>query len=57
MRVRPVPRWVGALLCLSAIAFPASRIPRIDVVAHAADVLLLVPLVYVGLGFLRPARE
>ncbi|MFN8095444.1 MAG: hypothetical protein U0599_25055 [Vicinamibacteria bacterium] len=56
-RTRSVPAWVGALLCLAAIAFPASRIPRIDVVAHAADVLLLVPLVYVGLGFLRPARE
>jgi hypothetical protein len=40
-------------LGMGAIAFPLSRIPRIDLVAHAADVLVLVPLASIGLGFLK----
>jgi hypothetical protein len=46
----------GLLLCIAAIAFPVSRIPRIDLLAHLADVLLLVPLAYTGLGLLKSAR-
>ncbi len=53
IRTRSMPRWAGILICLAAIAFPVSRIPRIDLVAHAADVLLLVPLAYTGFGFLQ----
>ena len=57
MRTRSVAPWVGALLCLAGIAFPASRIPRIDLVAHAADLLMLVPLAHVGMSYLRSARD
>jgi hypothetical protein len=37
-----VPPWTAALLCAGAVAFPISRIPRIDAVAHLADALLVV---------------
>ena len=43
-----VPRWVGLLLGVSAIIYPASRIPRVELFVHLADVLLLIPMVYVG---------
>jgi hypothetical protein len=56
IRTSAIPRWAGVLICLAAIAFPVSRIPRIDVVAHAADALMLAPLAFLGLGFLR-SRE
>lgn len=57
IRTKSVPGWSGILICVAAIAFPISRIPRIDLVAHAADILMLVPLVYIGLGFLRSRVE
>jgi hypothetical protein len=53
IRTKTVPQWIGLLMCLAAIAFPVSRIPRIALVAHAADGLMLVPLAYIGWGFLR----
>lgn len=53
IRTKSIPLWAGILICLAAIAFPVSRIPRIDLVAHAADGLMLVPLTYIGLGFLK----
>jgi len=42
IRARQVPLWVGILLCLGAIGFPASRIGRIQALAHIDDVVLLV---------------
>jgi hypothetical protein len=53
IRTRSIPLWAGLLLCIAAIAFPVSRIPRIQLLAHLADVLLLVPLAYTGLGLLK----
>ena len=53
IRTKSIPLWAGLLICLAAIAFPVSRIPRIDLAAHAADVLMLVPLAYTGWGFLK----
>jgi hypothetical protein len=53
IRTRSIPLWAGTLICLAAIAFPVSRIPRIRLVAHAADVLMLVPLAYMGLRLLK----
>jgi hypothetical protein len=41
-RNRAVPPLLALLLCLGAIAFPLSRIPRIELLAHLADVLLLI---------------
>jgi hypothetical protein len=53
IRTRSLPLWAGVLICLAAIAFPVSRIPRIALVAHAADLLMLVPLAHTGLGVLK----
>lgn len=39
---RLVPLWTAGLLALGAIAFPLSRIPRIDLVAYLADGLIVV---------------
>lgn len=55
MIVRRVqPAWIGALIVLGAIAFPASRISRIEWVAHIADSILLIPLVGV---YINSSRE
>jgi hypothetical protein len=51
---KAVPIWVGALLILGGIAFPLSRIPRIEIIAHATDVLLAIPLFFVGYQYLKP---
>ena len=39
------PWWIGLLISSGAIAFPVSRIIRIQNIAHFADVLLLIPVV------------
>ena len=52
IRTKTVHLWIGLLFCLGAIAFPLSRIPGIQLVAHIADVLLLIPSVYIGVHFL-----
>jgi len=39
---------VAGLICLGAVAFPLSRIPRIVLLAHLADLLLVIPLVWTG---------
>lgn len=53
IRTKTVHLWIGLLFCLGAIAFPLSRIPRIELVAHIADVLLLIPSVYTGINFMN----
>ncbi|MEV4756905.1 hypothetical protein AB0J86_17580 [Micromonospora sp. NPDC049559] len=55
-RLRAAPAWVGLLIALGALAFPLSRITRDANIAHVADVLLLVPFVYLGLRSLRRSR-
>ncbi|MEV5706808.1 hypothetical protein [Actinoallomurus sp. NPDC052274] len=47
-RIRAVPRPIGVLLFVSAIAFPISRVPREIAIAHLADFALLVPFAYLG---------
>jgi hypothetical protein len=47
-RIRVVPVPVGVLICLGAAAFPMSRIPREALIAHLADLLLLLPFLYLG---------
>jgi hypothetical protein len=48
IRRKKVDLWLGILLCLGAIAFPLSRIPRIENIAHAVDIVLAIPLVIIG---------
>jgi hypothetical protein len=46
MMVRKVqPGWISLLIITGAVAFPASRISRIEWIAHTADVILLIPLI------------
>lgn len=56
-RTHLVPLWTAALLCAGAVVFPASRIPRIDLVAYLADALLVVAFAAIaGSGLARSAR-
>ncbi|HMR43705.1 MAG TPA: hypothetical protein PKC40_07725 [Saprospiraceae bacterium] len=41
IRAKRVQPWIGILLMLAAIGFPLSRVPRIDMIAHLDNVLLL----------------
>jgi hypothetical protein len=41
------------LFCLGAIAFPISRVPRIELIAHLADLLLLAGAAGIGWLFLQ----
>ncbi len=52
-RTKAVPAWIAILLCVGAVAFPASRIPRAVWIAHLADLALLVPCAAVGVMILR----
>lgn len=52
LRTGAVPTWAAALLIVGALAFPVGHIGSIQVVQHAADTLLLVPLAWIGLRFL-----
>ncbi|GAB4060759.1 response regulator transcription factor [Catellatospora paridis] len=54
IRSRQLPVVVGLLMCAGAILFPASRIPRIEWIAHIVDLLLLVPFAIAALHR-RPA--
>jgi hypothetical protein len=53
MLKRSVPVWISVLLCVAAIAFPMSRIPRIEWVAHIADLAILIPSVAIAREILR----
>ena len=57
LRTRTVVPIAGLLLCVGAIAFPVSRISRVEWIAHIADALLLVPCIILGLGMLREKEK
>jgi len=52
IRTGVMPRWVGALLCVAAIIFPLGRIPDIQALFHLSDLLLFIPLAWIGLRYL-----
>ena len=52
-----IPLWAGILMGLGALAFPLSRIPRIETIAHMADLLLALPVWYVGWQYLQLAAQ
>jgi hypothetical protein len=47
-RAKEIPLWCGTLLGLGGIVFPVSRIPHIRWVASGADLLILVPLLWLA---------
>jgi hypothetical protein len=48
-----IPVWQALLFSFAGIAFPVSRITRIVWVAHIADVLFLIPCLFIAMKFLR----
>jgi hypothetical protein len=41
--------WAGLLLAIGAVAFPISRIARIEWMAHLVDASVAIPLMWLGL--------
>ena len=52
LKIKAVDFWIASLIILGGIAFPLSRISRIEWVAHIADLLLLVPFSMLGMKIL-----
>ncbi|HEY8601677.1 MAG TPA: hypothetical protein VIL85_24840 [Thermomicrobiales bacterium] len=55
IRTGVTPKWVGGLLCVAAIIFPLGRIPDIQALFHLSDLLLFIPLAWIGLRCLASA--
>lgn len=56
-RTRVAAPWAGTMLALGGALFPVARIPRLAIAAHAVDLLLLVPMWYIGWQVLRGERH
>ncbi len=54
-RIGVVPRWVPVLLGCGALLFPFGHIGNIQLVTHLANLLLIVPMVWLGLRALTNA--
>src|SRR4051794_22814848 len=50
-----VPAWLPALLGIGAVIFPVGHIGSLQVVSHAAETLILIPLIWIGLRSLTGA--
>jgi hypothetical protein len=57
LRLRAAPAAIGVLVVLGGLAFPLSRITREASIAHAADLLLLLPFLYLGIRSLCQASR
>ncbi|RFU39096.1 hypothetical protein DZF91_24205 [Actinomadura logoneensis] len=55
-RIRYVPPPTGILMVVGALFFPLSRIPREVVVAHLADLVLILPFAHIGVLMLTARR-
>lgn len=52
LRKKFIPAWVGICIMIGALAFPVSRILRINWIAHLTDLLLAVPFVFMGIKYI-----
>lgn len=52
-RTGTAPWWAAAMLSAGGALFPVARIPRIELVAHAVDLLMVVPTVYFAMNVLQ----
>jgi hypothetical protein len=57
VRKNALGAWLGVLLGLGAIAFPISRIPRIEMIAHLADLLIATPMILLGYQIIKTKDE
>ena len=53
LRTATVPRWSALAVIVGAVLFPASRMPDIEALAVASDVVLVLALVPIGFQLLR----
>jgi hypothetical protein len=51
-RTGVVPKWAALLLGFGAIAFPMGRVPEIQALLILSDLLLLIPLAWIGFRYL-----
>jgi hypothetical protein len=47
-RTRTIAPWMGVLLAFGGALFPVARIPRLAGIAHAVDLMMLIPLWALG---------
>ena len=52
-RTKAVPWWVGTMLAAGGALFPVARIPRVELIAHGVDFLMLIPAAYMAVNVLR----
>lgn len=52
-RTRTVSPWVGTMLAVGGALFPLARIPRVEIIAHSVDLLILIPAAFMGFNVLR----
>lgn len=50
---KKIPKWAAITLIIAGIGFPLSRIPRIDLLAHIDNALLLLSMVIIAFRFYR----
>ncbi|MGH2589134.1 MAG: hypothetical protein ACRDJE_29780 [Dehalococcoidia bacterium] len=55
-RTGVVPKWVAMLLGTGAVVFPAGHIGESELITHLAELVLLVPFVWIGLRSLTDAK-
>lgn len=54
---KKVPTWIGVMLIIAGAGFPLSRIPRIGLLAHIDNALLLLSMVIIALKFYSPTER
>ncbi len=53
LRTGKIPAALALLFAVGGLLFPVARIPRIELVAHAVDLMMLIPAWYMGVQMLR----
>jgi hypothetical protein len=56
-RTKTIEAWVALLIVLGGISFPISRISRIEWIGHLTDLLLLIPIGYLGIRLLNTRKN
>jgi hypothetical protein len=56
IRAKQIPIWGGLILILAAVGFPLSRVPRIDLLAHLDNALLLISHIIIALALMKKVK-
>lgn len=57
IRAKKVQLWVGLILSLAAVGFPLSRVPRIDLLAHLDNALLLFSHILIAIILMKKGNQ